>query len=135
MMDPGEVRQVVMNLVTNAWEAIGNEEGTVGIAVRAVSGPGLFEGFNPTGEMPGQGPWICLEVRDSGPGMDQKTLDRLFDPFFSTKFTGRGLGMAVTIFEFKIGGDAAIRCHEASRDLHAAIGKVIQPRMVAGGRG
>jgi PAS domain S-box-containing protein len=97
MMEPGEVRQVVMNLVTNAWEAIGNEEGTVGIAVRSVSGPGLFEGFNPTGEMPGQGPWICLEVRDTGSGMDQKTLERLFDPFFSTKFTGRGLGMAVTL--------------------------------------
>ncbi len=97
MMDPGDARQVVMNLVTNAWEGIGSEDGTVGIAVRSVSGPGLFEGFNPTGEKPENGPWICLEVRDTGPGMDRKTLERLFDPFFSTKFTGRGLGMAVTL--------------------------------------
>jgi signal transduction histidine kinase len=97
MMDPGDARQVVMNLVTNAWEAIGSKEGTVGIAVRSVSDNSLFEGFNLTGEMPGQGPWICIEVRDTGPGMDQKTLERLFDPFFTTKFTGRGLGMAVTL--------------------------------------
>ncbi|MDQ1334715.1 MAG: two-component system, cell cycle sensor histidine kinase and response regulator CckA, partial [Thermodesulfobacteriota bacterium] len=97
MMDPGDARQVVMNLVTNAWEAIGSEEGTLEISARSVSGQTLFEGFNPTGEMPGQGPWICIEVRDTGPGMDQKTLERLFDPFFSTKFTGRGLGMAVTL--------------------------------------
>jgi len=97
LMDPEDARNVVMNLVTNAWEAIDGAEGTVGIAVREGVDEALLEGFNPTGETLEKGPWVCLEVTDTGPGMDPKTLDRLFDPFFSTKFTGRGLGMAVTL--------------------------------------
>ena len=97
MMDPEDVRQVVMNLVTNAWEALGHEKGAVDIAVKSVLDQSLFEGFNPAETIPAQGPWVCIEVRDTGPGMDQNTLERLFDPFFTTKFTGRGLGMAVTL--------------------------------------
>lgn len=120
MMDPGDARQVVMNLVTNAWEAIGSKEGTVGIAVRSVSDNSLFEGFNPTGEMPGQGPWTCIEVRDTGPGMDQKTLERLFDPFFSTKFTGRGLGLSVVLGIVRAHGgcitvESAVRARNGER--------------------
>lgn len=97
IMDPEDARQVVMNLVTNAWEALGHEKGAVDIAVRSVLDRSLFEGFNPAGAIPAQGRWVCIEVKDTGPGMDQNTLERLFDPFFTTKFTGRGLGMAVTL--------------------------------------
>jgi len=97
LMDPEDARNVIMNLVTNAWEAIDGAEGTVRIAVREGADEGLFEGFNPIGETLEKGPWVCLEVTDTGPGMGPKTLDRLFDPFFSTKFTGRGLGMAVVL--------------------------------------
>jgi len=97
IMDPEDARQVVTNLLTNAWEALGDEEGAVDIAVRLVLDQALFEGFNPAGAIHANGPWVCIEVKDTGPGMDQNTLERLFDPFFTTKFTGRGLGMAVTL--------------------------------------
>jgi two-component system, cell cycle sensor histidine kinase and response regulator CckA len=97
IIDPEDARQVVMNLVTNAWEALGEEEGAVDIAVRLVLDQTLFEGFNPAGAIPANGPWVCIEVGDTGPGMDQVTLEQLFNPFFTTRFTGRGLGMAVTL--------------------------------------
>lgn len=97
MMDPADAQQVVMNLVTNAWEAIGREDGIVRIAVHPGEGDQLFTGFNPVGASPGAGPWMCLEVADAGVGMDSETQGRIFDPFFSTKFTGRGLGLAVTL--------------------------------------
>ena len=97
MMDPEDGRQVIMNLVTNAWEALGHEKGAVDIGVKSVLDQSLFEGFNPAGGVPAQGPWVCIEVKDTGAGMDENTLERLFDPFFTTKFTGRGLGMAVTL--------------------------------------
>jgi PAS domain S-box-containing protein len=94
--DASQLQQVIMNLVINGAEAIGhNDSGTVVVttAVRNVdehylmstlgAGPGLSCGV-----------YVCLEVRDDGCGMDEATLNRIFDPFFSTKFTGRGLGLA-----------------------------------------
>ncbi|MBW1783709.1 MAG: DUF3365 domain-containing protein [Deltaproteobacteria bacterium] len=97
MMDPGEIRQIITNLVTNAWESIGKDGGTVRVVVRPALNEESFEGFNPTWETLENGPRVCLEVNDTGPGMDRKTLERVFDPFFTTKFTGRGLGMAVAL--------------------------------------
>jgi signal transduction histidine kinase len=92
--DPTQLRQVVMNLMTNASEAVGSESGT--ITVRT----GLFEAnerhlrehcLENTLE---PGTYVYLEVQDTGCGMDEETLQKIFDPFFSTKFAGRGLGLA-----------------------------------------
>jgi two-component system cell cycle sensor histidine kinase/response regulator CckA len=90
-------RRCRVNVVTNAWEAIGQEDGIVRIAVHPGEGDRLFTGFNPCGASPAGGPWVALDVADSGVGMDIETQGRIFDPFFSTKFTGRGLGLAVTL--------------------------------------
>src|ERR1035437_2167136 len=93
--DPAQVQQVVMNLVINGAEAIGeNTAGKVEIRsslleINAGEAPELFG--------PGQsaaGAYVQLEVRDTGSGMDEATKSRIFDPFFTTKFTGRGLGLA-----------------------------------------
>jgi CheY-like chemotaxis protein len=86
-----------MNLITNASDALHDAEGEITVRTRRTESvedvsPNQFVGEPATG-----GPWVRLEVMDSGSGMDQDTLSRIFDPFFTTKFTGRGLGLAATI--------------------------------------
>lgn len=92
--DRGQVQQVFMNLVLNAAEAIGNDAGLISIktGVQAVSES--YSPGNSHGSTPAPGAYVYLEVRDSGCGMDEATRSKVFDPFFSTKFTGRGLGLA-----------------------------------------
>jgi PAS domain S-box-containing protein len=91
--DAGQLGQVVMNLLTNAADAIRLRGGTIGIrtAVAALDAAALarFHG----GETLAPGRHVVLEVQDDGPGMDGATRDRVFEPFFSTKFAGRGLGL------------------------------------------
>jgi PAS domain S-box-containing protein len=93
--DASQLRQIVMNLVTNAAEAIGDAPGwiTVGTNTIEFDEPveSSFVGTVPAGH------YVCLEVSDSGCGMDQDVLDKMFDPFFTTKFTGRGLGLAAVL--------------------------------------
>jgi len=95
--DPSQARQIVMNLITNASEAIGNEIGSIRVSAGAkffskdeIEQSILGEGLD-------AGPYAWLEVCDSGCGMDLATCSKMFDPFFSTKFTGRGLGMAAVL--------------------------------------
>jgi PAS domain S-box-containing protein len=83
--DATQIRQVLMNLITNASDAVGQRPGT--ITVRVAARPGERE-------LPNAGDVVLLEVSDTGCGMDDRTKERLFDPFFTTKFTGRGLGLA-----------------------------------------
>lgn len=87
--NPAQISQLVMNLVTNASEAIGNRPGKIGVTTRLVTSPQLarLEGL-------GGGDYLQLEVSDTGCGMSPETLARVFDPFFSTKAGGRGLGLA-----------------------------------------
>jgi PAS domain S-box-containing protein len=95
----GHLKEVIVNLVMNAVEAIGEENGavTVRTAVEPV-GPGIPASDRPQssvlGELP-EGQYVLIEVSDSGPGMDDQTQTQIFDPFFTTKFMGRGLGLAV----------------------------------------
>jgi two-component system cell cycle sensor histidine kinase/response regulator CckA len=95
----GHLREVVVNLVMNAVEAIGEQDGdvTVRTAVEPVSpGTGNSGGAqsNVLGYELAEGQYVLIEVSDSGPGMDDQTQTRIFDPFFTTKFMGRGLGLA-----------------------------------------
>ncbi len=93
--DPAQIQQVVMNLVINGAEAIGeNVTGTVEIrtSLRHITALETAEFFRP--EQAAGGTFVQLEVTDTGSGMDQATMAHIFDPFFTTKFTGRGLGLA-----------------------------------------
>jgi signal transduction histidine kinase/PAS domain-containing protein len=94
LIDHAQIRQVLMNLVTNAAEALGDKEGTITIATshRTVTARALKHAV--FGQNLGAGRYVSLLVRDTGPGMSQDMLQRVFDPFFTTKFTGRGLGLA-----------------------------------------
>ncbi|MBN2588209.1 MAG: PocR ligand-binding domain-containing protein [Candidatus Fermentibacteraceae bacterium] len=95
--DPGQLKQVLLNLVVNVSEAIGDNGGMIEIETgiadrREVLNTGTLFGFLPEGEN-----YLCLKVTDNGCGMEEATLNRIFDPFFSTKLTGRGLGMAAVL--------------------------------------
>jgi PAS domain S-box-containing protein len=92
--DPTQLRQVIMNLLTNAAEAMHADGGVVTVRTSTVEAqpadlvsPYLHEELPP-------GAYVALEVEDTGCGMDEATLAKIFDPFFTTKFTGRGLGLA-----------------------------------------
>ena len=97
MADAGQLQQVVMNLITNASEAIGEENGSITLS----TGVGEFD--KPTldrsrlEEKLAPGRYVWIESSDTGCGMDEVTMQKIFDPFFTTKFTGRGLGMSAVL--------------------------------------
>jgi PAS domain S-box-containing protein len=92
-----QIRQVVMNLITNAADAVGEAAGTITLrtSVVTVDDEMLAAAFVDDALRPGQ--YLCLEVSDTGSGMDEATRARLFDPFFTTKAKGRGLGLAAVL--------------------------------------
>jgi signal transduction histidine kinase len=89
--DKEQMRQVVMDLVMNAVEAVGQSGGSVKVYTHATELCGESSGFRPA--VPA-GKYVLLEVRDTGCGMDEEIRKKIFDPFFTTKSTGRGLGLA-----------------------------------------
>ena len=112
--DPAQLTQVVMNLLTNASDAIGDRTGVVSIRtfVRTLARPELAP-MSLGAELPA-GDYVGLEVEDTGAGMDQATLDRIFEPFFTTKFTGRGLGLAAVL--------GIVRSHRGALSVRSAPG-------------
>jgi signal transduction histidine kinase/ActR/RegA family two-component response regulator len=95
--DTSQLRQVVMNLIINASEAIGDRSGIISVITGAVwcERDYLAESFVDEGLQ--EGLYVTLEVSDTGAGMSPETRARIFDPFFTTKFTGRGLGLAAVL--------------------------------------
>ncbi len=113
--DPAQLRQVVMNLIINASEALMGNPGVirvnVGLAelsVEEISGYSFSAGANP-------GDYVMLAVADNGCGMDEEAKARVFEPFFTTKFTGRGLGLVAVL--------GIIRGHGAGILLESAPGE------------
>jgi CheY-like chemotaxis protein len=92
--DASQLEQLVLNLVVNAGEAIGEERGRVTIATRAQVVDEACRRRMLLNEHVKPGLYVVLEVSDTGSGMDNETQARMFDPFFTTKFLGRGLGLA-----------------------------------------
>jgi two-component system cell cycle sensor histidine kinase/response regulator CckA len=93
--DLTQLRQVIMNLITNAAEAIGQRPGRIVVSVEQHYLSQAELDLCLGGAAPGE--FVCLEVTDDGVGMDAITAARVFDPFFTTKFKGRGLGMAAVL--------------------------------------
>ena len=92
--DPTQMQQIVMNLVINASEAIGDRNGFITVTTRRIEyKKKVLREYWKDWDI-GEGLYVYLEVSDSGCGMNDETLKKIFDPFFSTKFMGRGLGLA-----------------------------------------
>ena len=124
--DATQIRQVIMNLVINASEAIGDESGVIAISAEAAVlsaedfhdcciVPDMAPEAVAAEQRPDGGRYVCIEVADTGCGMDRATLERVFEPFFSTKFTGRGLGMAAVL--------GIVRGHAGAMRVHSEPGK------------
>jgi PAS domain S-box-containing protein len=95
--DERQLRQIVMNLIINASEAVGEAQGEVRVSlVKTTITAGHPEHDYYGKEIP-PGGYVCLEVTDNGCGMDEETKWRIFEPFYTTKFTGRGLGMSAVL--------------------------------------
>ncbi|MDP6546297.1 MAG: PAS domain S-box protein [Phycisphaerae bacterium] len=95
--DVTQIRQIVMNLITNASEAIGDAGGVILITTGTLECDREYLKGTYLGEELPEGLYVRLEVTDTGCGMDAETQAKLFDPFFTTKFTGRGLGLAAVL--------------------------------------
>jgi PAS domain S-box-containing protein len=94
LADATQLRQIIINLVMNASEALGPEGGQIVLRTSAMKA--TRSDFHDARTCPDDpaGDYVVMEVSDTGCGMSRDTLARIFDPFFSTKFTGRGLGLA-----------------------------------------
>jgi len=92
--DASQIRQALMNLITNASDALGNDPGKIAVTIdpRRCEADELPENY--VGDELPSGHYVFVEVSDTGSGMDKDTLSRIFDPFFSTKAAGQGLGLA-----------------------------------------
>ena len=116
LADPTQIQQVVMNLVTNASEAIGEEDGgtiTLRTSVQTLDRNYISMALPAIPLTPGR--YVILEVSDSGCGMTPEVIARIFDPFFTTKFTGRGLGLSALL--------GILRSHGGSLKVYSEPGR------------
>jgi PAS domain S-box-containing protein len=115
MADASQIRQIVMNLIVNASEAVGERTSVVSTRTGSMfcDKPYLSD-LLPKQELR-EGQYVYLEVTDTGEGMSEKTRAKIFDPFFSTKFTGRGLGLAATL--------GIVRDHHGAIRVQSELGK------------
>ncbi len=112
---PKQMQQVLTNLITNSRESIGHGPGTVTLATRIIPASELPKSnLAPIDWKPAADLFSCLEVTDTGCGMAEDELDKVFDPFYTTKFTGRGLGLAVVLGIVKTLGGAI--CLESKKN-------------------
>ena len=112
--DSSQIQQIVMNLIINAAEAIGDNSGTIRISLYTIEFPAGQPDTDVTGKTIPPGRYVCLEVSDNGCGMDTETQNRIFEPFYTTKFVGRGLGMSSTL--------GIIKSHDGALQLSSTPG-------------
>jgi PAS domain S-box-containing protein len=113
--DASQVQQVIMNLVTNASEAIGDKEGIIALETGTRDLDQKAMDFLFAGQELEPGKFVTLQVSDTGCGMSPATVARIFDPFFTTKASGRGLGLSAML--------GILRGHRAGLKIYSELGK------------
>ena len=114
LADPNQMHQVIMNLCTNAYHAMQENGGVMTVALTEATIPTDLSVEIP--DLP-QGKYLCLRVTDTGTGMDETIMKRIFDPYFTTKEKGRGtgLGLAVTY--------GIVQSHDGHIDVESTPGR------------
>lgn len=93
-----QIGQVVNNVVTNAWESLSGGEGTVEVRIQLIKSVDIPQTHRfPVGWQPRKGVYACLQITDNGCGLDTAEIVRIFDPFYTRKFIGRGLGLPLVM--------------------------------------
>src|SRR5450755_503409 len=113
--DATQMRQVTMNLVVNAAEALGERAGVIGIATGVLQAEGDYLRTTFLAPELAEGKYVFVEVSDNGCGMGPDTQAKIFDPFFSTKFTGRGLGLSAVL--------GIVRGHNGAIKVYSELGR------------
>jgi len=113
--DANQMRQVIMNLISNASEALGDMMGIISISSSVVECDRAYLAGSFLDDKLPEGRYVYLEVSDTGCGMDAQTMSKIFDPFFTTKFVGRGLGLAAVL--------GIVRGHKGAIKVYSEPGK------------
>ncbi|HNV71877.1 MAG TPA: response regulator, partial [Candidatus Ozemobacteraceae bacterium] len=113
--DPTQIRQVLMNLVINASEAIGDKSGIISVSTGVMHCVREYLAESYLDDNLTEGPYVFLEIADTGCGMTREIQQRIFEPFFTTKFQGRGLGMAAVL--------GIVRGHHGAIKIYSEAGK------------
>ncbi len=113
-VDASQIRQVILNLVTNAAETFTEKSGVITITTGMMDCDADYFKGAVCDETPDDGQYVFVEVSDTGPGMDAATQERLFEPFFTTKFAGRGLGMPAVL--------GIVRSHGGALRIYSELG-------------
>jgi PAS domain S-box-containing protein len=107
--DPTQVHQVLMNLITNAFHAVEVNGGSIHVELKAPATGWNDRRFHPAfnekeerydNSMPGDllaGEYACIAISDTGTGIDQALIDRIFEPYFTTKKLGKGTGLGLSV--------------------------------------
>ena len=113
--DAAQLQQIILNLITNANEAIGSKSGVISFATGVMHADRSYLSQTITDQELPEGRYVFIEVSDTGCGMDATVMHKIFDPFFTTKFTGRGLGMSAVL--------GIVRGHQGALRIYSEVGK------------
>jgi len=96
MANTDQIKQILHILLTNAREAMGDCSGTIFLSIKSETSANILADHRfPVTFQPGTAGYACMTVRDEGNGIAGKDIEKIFDPFYSTKFVSRGMGLAM----------------------------------------